>query len=197
MAAYAKHDNVEYRIRLEELVLLRPTHPVILYRLAGAQALNRDAAAAAATLRRLVRLRVYRDAAADLDFAPVVNTTAMQTAIHELAGVRAQIGTATEAFRIADPTIIPEGIAYDRATGSFFVSSQYERKIARIDAKGAVSDFLSEAQDGIWMTVSASLSMRRGVGCGPSARRSQSCVASRKPTRSARGSLPSTWPADD
>ena len=130
MSAYPGNTTTSStRSRLEELVLQRPTHPSILYRLAGAQALNGGAAAAAATLRRLVRLGVYRDVAADPDFAPVVNTTAMQSAIHELAGVRAQrIGAATEAFRIPDTAFIPEGIAYERATGSFFVSSQYRAK---------------------------------------------------------------------
>ncbi|MGE3251967.1 MAG: SMP-30/gluconolactonase/LRE family protein, partial [Hyphomonadaceae bacterium] len=47
----------------------------------------------------------------------------------------------TRAFTIADPLLIPEGIAYDEATGDFYVSSTYQRRIVRVTPDGAAHDF--------------------------------------------------------
>ena len=54
------------------------------------------------------------------------------------------------AFRIADPDLIPEGIAYDPKTRTFFVGSTFKRKIVAVDAAGRARDFTTEAQDGIF-----------------------------------------------
>lgn len=47
----------------------------------------------------------------------------------------------TEAFRISQPNLIPEGIAYDPSDKSFYVGSIARRKIVRVDSKGKASDF--------------------------------------------------------
>jgi sugar lactone lactonase YvrE len=152
LAAYQKGDFVEYLSDFKQAAVLRPTHPVILYRLAGAHALNGQAQEAAATLRRLARLEIYCDPARDPDFARVTGHSAVQEAIRAVGQVRShRIGASAAAFTIADPSFIPEGVAFDKATSSFFVSSQYKRKIVRVDAHGVVSDFVTEAQDGLWM----------------------------------------------
>ncbi len=54
------------------------------------------------------------------------------------------------AFKIADPELIPEGIAYDPQTKTFFVGSTYKRKIVAVDAAGDARDFTKEAQDGVY-----------------------------------------------
>ncbi len=53
------------------------------------------------------------------------------------------------AFVIPEKDLIPEGIAYDSNSKSFFISSIYKKKIVRIDPKGKASDFISSSQDGI------------------------------------------------
>jgi len=53
------------------------------------------------------------------------------------------------AFRIPEKDLIPEGITYDAASRSFFVSSIYRKKIVKIDERGKSSDFVSSDQDGI------------------------------------------------
>lgn len=53
------------------------------------------------------------------------------------------------AFKINEPDLIPEGIAYDSRTKTFYVGSTYLRKIVSIDEKGAVKNFTEEAQDGL------------------------------------------------
>jgi sugar lactone lactonase YvrE len=54
------------------------------------------------------------------------------------------------AFKIADPELIPEGIAYDPQTKTFFVGSTWKRKIVAVDAAGTARDFTEEAQDGVY-----------------------------------------------
>jgi DNA-binding beta-propeller fold protein YncE len=53
------------------------------------------------------------------------------------------------AFTIAEPDLVPEGIAHDALTGTFFVSSTYKRKIVAVDRDGTTRDFATEAQDGL------------------------------------------------
>ena len=53
------------------------------------------------------------------------------------------------AFKINEPELIPEGIAYDSRTKTFFVGSTYLRKIISIDKKGVTKNFTVEAQDGL------------------------------------------------
>lgn len=53
------------------------------------------------------------------------------------------------AFAISEKDLIPEGIAYDPVTKSFFVGSTYKRKIVRVNAHGVSRDFTAEAQDGL------------------------------------------------
>jgi len=51
------------------------------------------------------------------------------------------------AFTIGEEDLIPEGIAHDSRTGTFYVGSTYKRKIVSIDRKGVVRDFTGEAQE--------------------------------------------------
>jgi hypothetical protein len=53
------------------------------------------------------------------------------------------------AIRILEKDLIPEGITYDAATRSFFVSSINRRKIVKVDEQRKASDFVSYGQDGI------------------------------------------------
>jgi DNA-binding beta-propeller fold protein YncE len=53
------------------------------------------------------------------------------------------------AFTIPEKDIIPEGIAYDAAEKSFYLSSINKRKILKIAATGKISDFVKSGQDDI------------------------------------------------
>lgn len=151
LAAYEKKDYPEYLHRLEEASTLRPTHPIIAWRLAGACALNARPDAAAGVLRKLAALTLYYDVLNDKDFADVRAHPAIQDAARLLEPIRhRRIGESDTAWTIDDKTFIPEGITFDPATTAFFVSSQYKRKIVRIDSSGAVRDFATRA-DGLWM----------------------------------------------
>ena len=53
------------------------------------------------------------------------------------------------AFRISEKDLIPEGIAYDATSRSFFVSSIHKNKIIRIDERNKVTDFIKSGKEGI------------------------------------------------
>jgi YVTN family beta-propeller protein len=71
------------------------------------------------------------------------------------------IGRSQVAFTIPEKDLIPEGIAYDPVTQTFFVSSTYKRKIVRIDRKGRAEDFAKEAQDGLLGVVGMKVDAKR------------------------------------
>ena len=57
------------------------------------------------------------------------------------------------AITIPEADLIPEGIAHDPATGTFYVSSTYKRKIVSVNSSGETENFIEPAQDGIWGVV--------------------------------------------
>src|SRR5262245_11502705 len=61
----------------------------------------------------------------------------------KLADEEPQTPTAPLAFRLTDPKLIPEGIAYDPQSERFFIGSIAQRKIVITDAKGPARDFSS------------------------------------------------------
>jgi sugar lactone lactonase YvrE len=152
LAAYQKKEYAEYLRKIEAVVAERPAHPTFLRRLAGAYALNGRAADAAGVLRRMAALSLYHDAIDDADFGGVRGDSSVQLAVRALEALRTRrIGASEIAWTIHDRMFVPEGITYDPVTRSFFVSSQYKRKIVRIDPSGTVQDFVSSGRDGLWM----------------------------------------------
>jgi DNA-binding beta-propeller fold protein YncE len=58
-------------------------------------------------------------------------------------------GHASAVFRtVAEPDLIPEGIAYDPQTGRVFLGSFRKSKIVVVDADGIASDFVAEREHG-------------------------------------------------
>jgi SMP-30/Gluconolactonase/LRE-like region len=53
------------------------------------------------------------------------------------------------AFRIAEKDLIPEGIAFDPGSNSFFVSSIHKNKIIRINPDKRITDFIVSGHEGI------------------------------------------------
>lgn len=152
LAAYQKKDYAGYLQKIEAVAAQRPAHPTFLRRLAGAYALNGRAPAAAGVLRNMAALSLYYNALDDPDFASVAGDSGVQIAARALEALRTRrIGASEVAWTIHDRMFIPEGVAYDPVTHAFFVSSQYRRKIVRIDPSGAVQDFVSSGRDGLWM----------------------------------------------
>src|SRR5258708_1454673 len=150
--AYQKKEYRDYLQRIEAVAGERPVHPTFLRRLAEAFALNGRAADAAGVLRKMAALSLYHNTLDDPDFVGVRGDSAIQLAARALEALRTRrIGASDVAWTIHDRLFVPEGVAYDPITRAFFVSSQYRRKIVRIDASGSVQDFVTSGRDGLWM----------------------------------------------
>jgi len=150
--AYGKKDYTAYLKNMEAASAQRPVHPIFLRRLAGAYALNSRASDAAGVLRKMAALSLYYNALDDPDFSALRGDGGIQIAARALEALRSRrIGASDVAWTIRDRLFVPEGIAYDPATRAFFVSSQYRRKIVRIDPSGTVQDFVTSGRDGLWM----------------------------------------------
>lgn len=65
------------------------------------------------------------------------------------------------AFTIAEKDLIPEGIAYDEKSRSFFVSSIHKNKIIRIDEQGKTKDFIKSGQEGVGQVLGLKVSNGR------------------------------------
>lgn len=71
--------------------------------------------------------------------------------------------TSDVAFTIPEADFIPEGIAYDGRTRTFFVGSTFKRKIVAVSQKGDVRDFVPEGRDGIYGVVGMRVDEKRRI----------------------------------
>lgn len=69
--------------------------------------------------------------------------------------------TTGRAFVLTERDLLPESMAFDPATGSFFVGSMHRRKIVRRGPDGRVSDWAGPAQ-GLWSILGIKLDPRAG-----------------------------------
>lgn len=98
--------------------------------------------AAFALLRSLKGRKLGLIPVRDSGFDAVWDDPQFQTIRKELADYEPKTPAAPVAFRLNDPKLIPEGIAYDASGRRFFIGST-QRKIIVTDGKGDVRDFSS------------------------------------------------------
>lgn len=123
---------------MQRAVALDPRNDVATYLVAMAAAQRHDRPTALTWLRRLDAL------GSDLipipgDLLDVVDDPDAQPMIRAIRARAAAPGV-TEAFRIPQTGLVPEGIAYDPVSRAFFVGSVRERKIVRV-RDGQSDDF--------------------------------------------------------
>src|SRR5437763_275849 len=81
----------------------------------------------------------------DAGFDAIWDDPAFQAICKDLAAEEPQTSAAPVAFRLKDPKLIPEGIAYDTKRKRFFIGSVAHRKIVMSDGKGDARDFSSSS----------------------------------------------------
>jgi sugar lactone lactonase YvrE len=65
------------------------------------------------------------------------------------------------AFSVNEKDLIPEGIAYDKKTGKFFLGSLNKQKIIAVEKNGKHSDFVKSGQDGLLMCLGLKVDLQR------------------------------------
>lgn len=150
-AAYDAGDRAGFLRITEEIAARRPGDVYVLYNLACGQALNGQTDAAVRTLQQIAALQSVADLDADSDFESIRQTDGYRKARDRMAALRTQRidSGAVVAFTIREKGLVPEGVAYDPATKSFFVSSIRKRKVVRVDASGKISDFVKPSEGGL------------------------------------------------
>ncbi len=150
IAAYRQKDYKVYLKNMRQAVALWPDNAGLQLQLAGALARNGLNAEAVKLLEQLVRMKVQLDLADNLDLASLKGSKPFQKLLTQYAQLKKPIANSQFAFSVPQKDLVAEGIAYDPAERSFYISSVHRRKILRIDETGKAEDFTAEGQDGLW-----------------------------------------------
>ena len=134
--------------KLRAIVAAHPDDGAALYAIAQLEALFGRADASLDALARLDALGW--DYPPDDDVFPGVRDTLRYREIAaRFASREPRASTSTPAFTIAERGLVPEGIAFDPRSGTFYVSSIARRKVVAIDAQGRARDLVRESEHGL------------------------------------------------
>lgn len=131
--------------RVEALLRDDARNPALWFFLARYDALAGDAKSCAAALEKVDELGTGFLPVRNAGFEKVWNDPSFQKMLAKLEAKLPRLDYAPAAFELNDKGLLPEGIAYDAPSNTFFVGSIAEHKIVRIDATREVSDFAGGA----------------------------------------------------
>jgi len=92
----------------------------------------------------------WLDPAAEEAFRTISGCAAFQRLVEKERKKYPPVSTSRIVHVIAEKDLIPEGIASDPVDGTLYISSIFHRKIVEISPQGTISDFVPEAQDGLF-----------------------------------------------
>lgn len=147
--AYQAKDYAAFLENMKQAAALRPDHPRLVYNLSAAYALNGRKEEALDWLGRLARMGLAYAAEKDDDFASLKDSREFANVLALFEKNRSPLGNGVPAFTVHEKGLVPESVAYDPSTRSFYVSSVYRRKILRVTPKGEVEEFATE-REGLW-----------------------------------------------
>jgi hypothetical protein len=156
--AYKEKNYEAYVKLLERAAVLRPTHPTILYNLAGAYALTGKNTEALRALASVAAMGMVYPVTEDADFASLRETEEFKAIIKRFAANREPVKQSARAFTFAGKGLVTESVAFEEASGDFFVSSVYERKILRLGREGLAREFVA---DGLWSVLGMKVDAKR------------------------------------
>lgn len=129
---------------LEELLKQRPNDPTLYFYLSRFQAEAGDTRASVAALGKVHELGSGFLPVRDMGFDKVWSDPRFQEMRARLEAALPRLDYAPTAFELDDLELIPEGIAYDAPSQSFFVGSIARGKIVRVGWGNAVTDFAAQ-----------------------------------------------------
>ena len=134
-AAIQANDYTKLRALLLELKPLLPGNVRIAYNLAVAEAKLGNASGAVAALRRVARMGLIFDLAADDDFSALRDSAEFRAVLKQMDENRKPVMHSAEAFALGDADLIPEDIAFDPKTGRYLISSVRTNRVVTSDGK--------------------------------------------------------------
>lgn len=159
--ALADHDFAGAETAFRSLLRFAPDHPDLLDALAQSEADAGEERAALATYARLVELGFGMRLVADPAFLSLRGDAGYGFLRAEALRQSRVISPAQEAFTLPERNFIPEGMAWDRRTGRFYISSTYLRKVAVHDEAGHFRDFTRTADHHMWQALGLKIDPER------------------------------------
>lgn len=155
LSAYKRKDFAGFLAFTQSADAAFPNTPRATYNIACGHALTGQTAQALEDLQKLEQMSLYFDVTRDEDLASLQKLPDFAPIRDNFAALEKKvIGTSTVAFTLPERQFVPEGIAYDPQSKSFFVGSVHQRKIVRFSADGTSKDFAaSELNAVLGMTV--------------------------------------------
>lgn len=148
--------------QIQARIQQRPNDPTLYYFLSSFQARAKRLDEATASMGKVVELGDGFLPVQEFGFEHLKDHAPFQQLKAGMARSVPLATAATVAFRIPDKTFIPEGIAYDKASGSFFVGSVAQRKIVRVGKDGKAVPFSKDA-DGLHEVLGIAIDPRKRV----------------------------------
>jgi hypothetical protein len=158
--AYQEKDYSSFLKNMKQAVELRPNHPRLMFNLAAAYALTGSGSEALQWLDRMTEMGLVFPAEQDRDFDSIKGSAEFQTIIKKVAHNKLPVINGAPAFTVHEKGLVPEGLAYDPLTRTFYLGSVYKRKIVSLNQKGEAKDFATE-QDGLWSVMGMKVDERR------------------------------------
>jgi hypothetical protein len=167
-AAYREADYLRYARDLQQALALNPASMVTRYNLASAYALTGRIVEALQLLEELARARVDFGMAHDPDFEALHGERRFVALLDDLERKLVPVSNSRRLITIEQNDIVPEGIAFDSASGRTFISSMRTGDIHVVDRAGRHAIFASiddsRALSAIGMTVDLERNMLWCVG---------------------------------
>ncbi len=148
--------------RLEKALEQSPDNGGLMYELAVAEVGVGRHADAIRWLEKAESLGCDLDFAREPAFAPLKKFESYRELAHRSSLVTPARSSAL-AFRIAEPDLVPEGIAYDPVSKSLYVGSLAKKKIVRLGPDGAAKDFVPSGRDGLWTVLGLKVDAKRRI----------------------------------
>src|SRR5690349_1273364 len=141
--AYQEKNYTSFLANMQLAADLRVNHPRLMYELAAAYALNGKSNEAISLLKRATDMGLVFPIATDHDFDSVRSLPEFAAILKEIAQNRLPKISSVPAFTVHEKGLVPESIAYNERTGTFYLSSVYKRKILSVTKAGDAKVFSS------------------------------------------------------
>jgi hypothetical protein len=158
--AYRNKDYDSFLTNMKLAAELRPGHPRLMYNLAAAYSLTGHRSEALLWLDKVAKLGLVYPAAEDSDFDSVKQSAEFKTILKTFELNKTPIISSAPAFTLHEKGFVPESVAYDSKTKTFYLGSVYRRKIVAVDRSGATKDFAT-ATDGLWSVMGMKVDVER------------------------------------
>jgi xanthosine utilization system XapX-like protein len=148
---------------VDEALVGQPTDGVLLYQRASIMLpLGAKPAEVVPFLERL-DASGWNIPLADADFGALVGDARYRELAARIAARAPHASRSAVAFSVPGSDLIPEGIAVDPTSGTFYLGSLHKRTIVAIDPSGVSRRFVPERQDGLLGVTGVKVDPARGV----------------------------------